>query len=73
MLATAKMVDGDTSLSSSRIDFNKLSAVSFNPTETSQNLSVLAVHKTSTYITTGIAIAVICIAISLLYLDFPLT
>jgi len=49
MLATAKMVDGDTSLSLSRIDFNKLSAVSFSPTETSQNLSVLAVHNTSTY------------------------
>ena len=48
MLATQKMVDGDTSLSLLRIDRSRLSAVSFSPAVTSQNRSVFAVHNTIT-------------------------
>lgn len=48
MLATAKMVDGETSCSFFAMDFNRFSAVSFRPSLTSQNLSVFAVHKTIT-------------------------
>lgn len=49
MLAMAKIVDGDTSSSFLAIELNRFSAVSLRPSLTSQNLSVLAVHKTITY------------------------
>lgn len=48
MLATAKIVDGDTSSSFPAIELNRFSAVSLRPSLTSQNLSVFAVHKTIT-------------------------
>ena len=50
MLATAKRVEDETSDSFLLILSRRLSAVSLRPGATSQNLSVLAVHKIMTYI-----------------------
>ena len=47
-LATANMVEGDTSSSFEFIERSRFSAVSLRPLATSQNLSVLAVHNTIT-------------------------
>jgi len=48
MQATANKVDGDTSLALALIADRRFSAVSLRPERTSQNLSVLAVHRTIT-------------------------
>ena len=48
ILATANNVEGDTSSSFCLIEVKRLSAVSLSPSRTSQNLSVLAVHRTIT-------------------------
>lgn len=46
--ATAKSVDGEISESPFLMLFKRFSAVSFKPSLTSANLSVLAVHRTIT-------------------------
>lgn len=48
MQATANNVDGDTSLAFALIAARSSSAVLLRPERTSQNLSVLAVHRTIT-------------------------
>lgn len=48
ILATAKRVDGEISLASCSMASDRFSAVSFNPTMTSEKRSVLAVHRTMT-------------------------
>jgi len=48
ILATANNVEGDTSSSFRLMEARRLSAVSLSPSLTSQNLSVLAVHRTIT-------------------------
>lgn len=48
IVAAAKTVDGEISVWDSLIAFKRFSLVSWTPFSTSQNLSVFAVHKTST-------------------------
>lgn len=49
MQAAANKVDGDTSLALALIADRRFSAVSLRPERTSQNLSVLAVHRMITW------------------------
>ena len=58
MLAIANNVDGETSSSLRIIDARRLAAVSFRPSATSQNRSVLAVHSTITYVSVCVCVCV---------------
>ena len=48
ILATANMVEGDTSSSPIAMERSRALEVSFNPSANSQNRSVFAVHRTMT-------------------------